>query len=415
MLVIKREEEHEEHEEGNYGANVALFVGMMIYMVVSLSMYIGLRRHAIIYHRKWGLVVGISLLYWVNMIRNMCDLLELVDLENVTSFLLFPLIVFFRTMRVGYILKEYYWNQMLIKNKVDGEKGFKGIDKWLIKLLRVETKDDSDVSTQNSTILNSDSQLSVVKESPVLSIGFMLIFGIGSILTIIYYAMGIHDSDKIMYWFFLAYCLVLALVSVPLLAKEKDNYFIKHEMILSAVLVAFFALVVEILEVAPGTAGSEWVEDWEHHEHFIVGMIDTGILLWFPIGVYFYQKMQIKRIAEGKVTFQALDVILQTAETCEKFKEFVAMDYCSENIAFLEDVMIFKSLAKEERKKYAKKMYDIYIKYNGMMVLNLSADEVIVIKSKLESDTVNADLFESCELQVKNLLVENNLRRFLSQ
>eukprot|EP00834_Sanchytrium_tribonematis_P006545 NODE_492_length_6837_cov_0.395963.p2 type:complete len:371 gc:universal NODE_492_length_6837_cov_0.395963:3488-4600(+) len=135
--------------------------------------------------------------------------------------------------------------------------------------------------------------------------------------------------------------------------------------------------------------------------------------------VFFYLHLPLmnacchtKRIGKTGVTQTTLHEILECPETYEVFRYSVCMDFCKENIMFLEGLQRLKYLENDDEYLAAKHLVNLYISYNSELELNLPNEIKLKI---LQSHHRNYGVFVEAEQHVKQLLIHNNLPKFLAK
>jgi hypothetical protein len=109
-----------------------------------------------------------------------------------------------------------------------------------------------------------------------------------------------------------------------------------------------------------------------------------------------------------------LEKVIETPELLKSFKEHCKLARCEENLFFLEDIKLFKTLDEKNLLKAAKKITNLYLRTNSFCEINVSRNKLQEILEILEKEDVSRTLFQDVAFEVEWSL-ESHLKEFQNE
>ena len=101
--------------------------------------------------------------------------------------------------------------------------------------------------------------------------------------------------------------------------------------------------------------------------------------------------------------------ILENKESFEVFKQFLLLEFSAESCFFYQEVEEYRSNAMNTR---ALTIYDKYVDESAPFCINVSYQARIEVKSRIEENDIDIDLFDRCQKEVLRLMINDSYRRF---
>ena len=118
-----------------------------------------------------------------------------------------------------------------------------------------------------------------------------------------------------------------------------------------------------------------------------------------------------EQIASWATKFENL---LKDKEGCKLFLQFLQEEYNEENLLFWLEVEDLKTLDLPSQASKAKTIYFNFIKPMSVNEVNITATARAKIEEKIQVDSLDANLFDSAQSQVYQMMLRQSYPRFLT-
>ena len=380
-----------------FDINLLLFP-FIHYIIMSMMVIYYKNRHtSVIQKRSWSIVMIIAGLYWIVIAIDMLRLYGIYSLNTTAAFIVFPLLFFFKVVRMIDILNRHYWHLLVLQNTQ-----FSTLDLFLMDFMNIDALQDT--CTDSDTMISFKSspfELKRFVKIVVLFTIFIIVVGLScGILPM--YLLGIEQVTE-MYLVYLGSSFLLLVFA--LICLNNDQFYIKQELMASVSIVLLWGIVVEIVQffISHPILEYKWI---------ILALLECFIMLGCP--VLYLKCLGYPRRTKTTLTAtpSTLNQILQDPTSYLEFRTSVAQDYCSENILFLEALERLKVADSTEFISISNYLIKLFIKDSGEMALNLPLSIKQTIYKQLPLDASYA-IFIEAESHIKHLLITNNLPRYL--
>eukprot|EP01130_Rhizamoeba_saxonica_P007127 TRINITY_DN2867_c0_g1_i1.p2 TRINITY_DN2867_c0_g1~~TRINITY_DN2867_c0_g1_i1.p2 ORF type:complete len:310 (-),score=52.77 TRINITY_DN2867_c0_g1_i1:1107-2036(-) len=123
------------------------------------------------------------------------------------------------------------------------------------------------------------------------------------------------------------------------------------------------------------------------------------------------QPQERKRVRRGR--FKELEDILADAEQKHMFNLFLINTLSDENLAYYDDVHVFKEMEPGKGKnKYGKNIFDLYIHRDGNKLINIPSHLYNAIIERMGENTFDHDIFDDTLEHIFRLLASDCLPKF---
>ncbi|KAL9652777.1 hypothetical protein ABK040_010810 [Willaertia magna] len=122
------------------------------------------------------------------------------------------------------------------------------------------------------------------------------------------------------------------------------------------------------------------------------------------------EKEQLYSQLKERMEFQEM---FDNHEKRSEFKEFCRKEHNLENILFLEDIQLYKSLGNiQERVNMQQEMFDKYIRLDAEFQLNISQEDLQIYSFKISKGLGEIELFDGLEKIVVESIIHNSYKRW---
>lgn len=199
--------------------------------------------------------------------------------------------------------------------------------------------------------------------------------------------------------------LVIAVVGLYIVRKERDPLGIKDEMKLCYTF-SFTGLVLNVIfdSTDPGDTEERGEFFWNYLLVFALWMSQAVLM---PYQIYISKNIESQRKVRRT---SELDLVLDSDIGKEYFKTHLVNELCIENYFFWRDVNAWKEAGRSA--EGAKQLYDIYIERNSVLEINIGHNLYVEITKALQQDKMPDDIFDSAYAEIMLLMETNSLPRF---
>ena len=341
------------------------------------------------------------------MIVSMCHIYGLDVLNTTASFVILPLLFLFKFLRMVDTLNRHYFHLVVLQNT-----DFSIFDEMVMNCLQIDVGSDTASSYSEVTVVSFEESASETTRTKKTILAMLcFIIGIGLLCGVFpCYFIGISTEIPQMNWiYFFASFLIFIFTSICL---TNDEYHIKYELIASVIVIFIFGILLGFLEFV--IKQTIWISSLMLYKWIILGIFESFVMLVCPLLYVAISRSNQNKIGNQTATQTTLDNIFHNPKTYRDFRTSVAQDFCVENVLFLEALDRLKYAPRAEQYGLTNHIIKLFIKSDADLELNIPMQIKRNVFKQIRMDHSYA-IFMEAEAHVKQLLVCNNLPRFLAK
>jgi len=237
------------------------------------------------------------------------------------------------------------------------------------------------------------------------------------------YGVCVVNTQNFWNLYFYIFAVIMLLIATILLRPVKESYRLKQEAQISVIVwcvgMVLSLVVVEYLNRHPESAVHP--QDISEFATTLVLFLIYFITLGSVWRVVRQERLMEENNLRDNPLFEGLNEspivsILSSPREREKFKSYVALHLCLENMKFMEEVLHWKTYYESGNPEDgARRIYEEFIRPDAPYEINISDAKRVQITKKLNSNEIDPDVFDEAYSAIEGLLVFDTLPGYKAQ